>query len=119
MTCHYSGVLFRLPPSTPPPGRAIGFLDAPSARARGCADHFEVYPTLNTDGHGNGAVAMIIGMKHNNSPTAHSIGGHAEVMPTMETDCGCHFSVCQPTPSATPKHATQKEAARHALPEPA
>ena len=62
---------------------------------------------------------MIIGMKHNNSPTAHSIGDHAEVMPTMETDCGCHFSVCQPTPSAMPAPATQKEAARHAMPEPA
>lgn len=58
MTCHYSGVLFAIQ-SAPPPGRAIGFLDAPSSRARGCADHFEVYPTLNIDGHGNGAVAMI------------------------------------------------------------
>ena len=58
---------------------------------------------------------MIIGMKHNNSPTAHSIGDHAEVTPTMETDCGCHFSVCQPTP----KPATQKETSPHAMPEPA
>ncbi len=103
MTCHYSGVLFKLPPSTPPRW-AVGFLDAPSARARGCADHFEVYPTLNTDGHGNGAVAMTIGMKHNNSPTARSIGDHAEVMPTMETDCGCHFSVCQ-RPHAADRNA--------------
>lgn len=37
-----------------------------------------------------------IGMKHNNSPTAHSIGDHAETMPTLETDCGVHFSVFQP-----------------------
>lgn len=36
-----------------------------------------------------------IGMKHNNSPTAHSIGDHAETMPTIETDCGVHFSVFQ------------------------
>lgn len=30
MTCHYSGVLFQLPPSTPPPGLVVGFLDAPT-----------------------------------------------------------------------------------------
>ncbi len=58
---------------------------------------------------------MTIGMKHNNSPTARSIGDHAEVMPTMETDCGCHFSVCQPTPPT----ATRKETEPHAVPEPA